>query len=307
VISVNIRRWLKSEGISGNIKKPEDFIVKEILPPPFFVKYERWRNGVRDIKGPYTLLLMKKRNMTTQAAIKILSKKFGEIGYAGLKDKFAVTYQFITVRGEAKEFVTKNLEVKPIGKTNKWLNIGDLVGNKFEITLHNCKTENLPMLIQEINERGIPNYFGPQRFGESSNNHKIGKGILKGEISIYEIGKDRAKFFVHAYQSYIFNEVLNEYIKENDNPYFKSIPIVGYETRLKNNKLHKMIKSILKKEGISTKDFVVGNKMKCVGGKRKMFIKPEIGYKIISKNKVVLNFILPKGSYATVVLNELCG
>lgn len=312
-----MHRWLKSKGICGRLTRPEDFIVKEI--PPKFKKYERYKSGVRRIEGLYTLLLLKKKNMTTKDALNIISKKFNieKIGYAGMKDKFAVTFQYITVKGDIENFKESNLEAEKICKVNRWLDIGDLEGNEFIITLHRCRIGNMQRLMNEIKERGIPNYFGPQRFGKNLNNHKIGKYIIKKEFNkalslinknckkkydnIHCVSKDLLKFFIHSYQSWIFNKILDEYIRQNK--IAKKIEIIGYDTKTRGG----IINKIIRKEKIRPEDFRIDELMiSCSGTKRKAFIRPKIKYEV-KDDDVQLSFSLPKGSYATVLLYEISG
>ncbi len=311
--------WTRSKGTGGSIK---DFIVEEIPSRKFFAKFTRTNSGIENIKGPYTLALLKKRGITTHDAIKFLSKKFGaEIGYAGLKDKHAVTSQYITVKGSIDDIKTDRMQLTKIGLTNKMMQIGDLEGNKFYITLRGCKIERIEKIIEEIKSRGLPNYFGPQRFGLEGN-HKIGKLILQkkyGEAlriinkrskrkydSIKDVDKKALKFFIHAYQSFIFNSVLDKYIPGYPKPFFGNFPIVGYDTKLKNDFASKEIKKIIDKDMIKIGNFEIkGLNVKCIGSVRQYFIKiKKIDYQIKRKT-VKLEFDLPKGSYATVLIKEI--
>ncbi|MEM7819427.1 MAG: tRNA pseudouridine(13) synthase TruD [Candidatus Aenigmatarchaeota archaeon] len=314
--------------INKKILSPEDFVVKEIINKKFFKKFSRTRHGIEKIKGPYTLFLMKKRNITTIQAIKKIAKELNinekEIGYAGLKDKFAVAYQYITIKNiDLEKLLLGNIELNKIGYTNNMISIGDLIGNEFDITLHNCNNiRNLENAIENIIKNGLPNYFGPQRFGTNKNNHIIGRYLIKRDFSnaisiinknyrkkidnIKNINKKMLKFFIHAYQSWIFNETIKRYIEKNKTPLFRDVPIFGYDTKLKNNKIDKIIKNIIVEEKINQYDFKIPElKICCLGSKRKAFIKlSNISYKI-EKNNIKLNFTLPKGSYATVLLNEI--
>ena len=317
IIKLNYLYTTKIRGIGGKLQNPEDFIVKEIIDRKFFSKYSR-KNKVELSEGKNSLVLLKKRNMTTHQAVKIIAEKYGigkkEISYAGLKDKFAVTEQYMTIKKNVDGFKEDNIEVKVIGKTDKVLGVGDLIENNFEITLHNCKNiRNIPMILKEIYDKEIPNYFGPQRF--STNNHIIGKLLIKRKFDealdlinknyekrynrIAKIEKNKLKFFINAYQSYIFNESLNEILKTKRKS--KDLPIVGSDTR----SIPRNIKKILDRERITSKDFEIKElNLSCRGGNRRTFINPDIKYKIKGKD-VTFYFSLPKGSYATVVMKEI--
>ena len=305
--------WTKSSGIKGVIKSEEDFIVKEIIHRKYFAKYVT-SGPVRKEKGKYNLFLLRKKGITTHHALKIISKKFGvsKIGFAGLKDKHAITEQYITMLN-GNDFKERNIELIKVGTTDKMLSKGDLIGNEFTITLHDCKTKNLPKIVEEINKKGVPNYFGPQRFGIRGDNHKIGKHIVKRNFEkalkminrqyrksykeLSQVGKERLKFFVNAYQSWLFNKMLAGYVKKQK--YFRGfLPLVGYYT-----KDAKIIKQI----SITRENFRINElKFSVKGGKRKAFIKTSIAYTIIIGNSAKLRFILPAGSYASVVLKEVC-
>ncbi len=70
-----------------------------------------------------------------------------------------------------KPIKEKDLEISFIQKINKFLSPGELISNEFNITLHNCKSiEHLEKIIDELKSKGLPNYFGLQRFGSSRNN-----------------------------------------------------------------------------------------------------------------------------------------
>lgn len=294
---------IMSNLIGGKLLTPEDFVVNEIIHPKFLKKF-RVGKKIEKMSGPYTLAKLTKRNLTTEQAIKIIAKmtktKENEFGYAGLKDKFAVTTQYLTIRKELQNIETDNLKMKIIGKTDKRISTGDLIGNEFIITLHGCKNlENLPKIIEMIKKDGMPNYFGPQRFSE--NNEEIGRKIIETKKSGFD--KKKTKFFIHAYQSWIFNKMLDEYIEKNKKPAYIDAPIIGYDSKIANDAFGKIIKRIMEKEKIATDDFRLDElSISCTGGKRKAFIKiDKIEYETI-KDAVKLKFALPKGSYATVLI-----
>ena len=215
-----------------HILAPEDFIVEEQIDPKFLRKFERSPGKIIQIEGPYTLYLLKKRNLTTEEAIKIVAARFkipaSSIGFAGLKDKFAATSQYITIKGTFDGFSEKKLSLVQIGRTNKHISIGNLISNKFTITLHNCNTDKIEKAARKMKK--MPNLFGPQRFGLLKNNHIIGKFLVEKHFanalklinksqnkkydSLNKVEKERLKFFINAYQSYIWNENLALVLKK---------------------------------------------------------------------------------------------
>lgn len=310
---VRYKCWTKACGIGGLREKPEDFAVREIIHPIFLRKSS---------EGKYTLFLVKKRNMTTHEAIKKLaSLGFVDIGYAGLKDKFAVTWQYMSAMAEPKKYEIDNLEVVPVGSSRKLLP-GDLLGNVFAVTLHDCENiEKLPLIIKELLDRGMPNYFGMQRFGRYGKNLEIGKHLVKrnfrralkminkqsrGFRSINNVPKQQLRFMVNAYQSWIFNQALNAYIDKYKKPYFTPAPLVGYNTHFTSGIMDSIIRNICSKEAVAAADFRINElMMTCLGDRRNAFIRlTEIDYSL--GRDVKLAFTLPKGSYATVLLREIC-
>ncbi len=325
-MKITYKYWTKSKGTGGRIKSPEDFIVNEVIDKKFLRSFERTSNGVRKVSGPYTIFLLKKSNMTTHEALDIVAQKMSvpvsDIGYAGLKDKSAVTSQYITIRNpKAEKIELDYLSLVRIGATNRHISIGNLTGNEFLITLHGCKNANSREEIMKALSKGIPNYFGLQRFGSERNNHIVGKCLINRDFngalriinktnnkeyrSVNDVDKKALKFFVHAYQSWIFNEALNTYISKNKKPLFRKMPIVGFDTKISGDFMGKIMKSILRKEKIIPSAFRISElNLSCSGGERDAFIK--VNAKIDSRDdEITLSFALPKGSYATNVIREI--
>lgn len=173
----NLRYLTSSPGIGGKIKVyPEDFIVKEVIPKSIF-------RG-----GRCRIYLLKKKNWETMAAIKEIAKRIGihysEIGFAGTKDRHAVTYQYISICREVdlENVAIKDVTLRFVGY-GRPLKLGLLLGNFFKIRVRDTTPELLPNILKEAKEKGgFPNYFGIQRFGEKrSVNHIVGKLLLLGK------------------------------------------------------------------------------------------------------------------------------
>ncbi len=169
-------------GIGGKIKEQvNDFIVKELA---------EHETG----EGDHLVVKLRKQNMTTMEAINKLSNMLhisqNRIGYAGNKDKRAVTEQYISIQGVTEEDVrqvfTDEFDLEVVGE-NGHIGLGNLKANRFEIAVRNL---NLP--IEDIRNRTLkiideldgkfPNYFGDQRFGSTRPiTHQVGRLLLKGE------------------------------------------------------------------------------------------------------------------------------
>ncbi|WP_297469261.1 tRNA pseudouridine(13) synthase TruD [Thermococcus sp.] len=170
-------------GIGGRIKAfPEDFVVIEEPLPSVF-------EGKR-----YAIFLLKKRNWDTMTAIKEIAKRAGishrDIGFAGTKDRHAVTYQYISVPADAKDKVEgvqiRDVELKFVSY-GRFIKLGHLLGNRFRIIVRDVNEGafgRTKEIIGELREKGgFPNYFGYQRFGERRVvNHLVGKLLLQGKF-----------------------------------------------------------------------------------------------------------------------------
>lgn len=298
--------------IKDLIKEPEDFVVKEIIEKKFLSKFTHSFH-TKKVDEKYSLYILKKRNMNTRTAIKEIAKRIGikedDIGYAGLKDKKAVTCQYITIPSGVEIKNIDNVELEFVKKTDKMINKGDLIGNEFVITLYEFNKNTLKKIV-DLNHRKIKNFFGDQRFGKNMNNHEIGKLILLRKFkdalllinNIYQsdyknlkqIDMKEIKFFINAYQSFAFNKAL-----KNTKSLSLSLPgfyFIDNETEM-----------IMEKDGIKQKDFNLPELgMRCRGSKRECYFTTNINYEIRDK-KLILSFFLPKGCYATTVLSELYG
>ncbi len=181
---------------------PADFVVTEI--PLYEFAGE----------GEHLVLKVRKKGLTTWQMLDILSSCLGiktkEIGYAGLKDKDAMTIQYISLHKKYEDRVESfsHEKIKILEKTyhtNK-LRIGHLKGNRFFIRLKKVNptdAKKIESLLEWIDSNGIPNYFGYQRFGREGDNFKTAIEVIKGERKM----RDRKKlnFLMSAYQSHLFN------------------------------------------------------------------------------------------------------
>ncbi|MFB6193410.1 MAG: tRNA pseudouridine(13) synthase TruD [Candidatus Nanohaloarchaea archaeon] len=173
--------YTETPGIDGEIKEQvNDFIVKELASH---------ETG----EGDHLIVKLRKQNMSTMEAVDKLSSMLhisrDRVGYAGQKDKRAVTEQYISIKGVEPEDVrgiyTDEFDLEVVGHGNR-IGVGNLSANRFEITIRDLK---LP--IEDLRDRSLkivdqldgkfPNYFGRQRFGDPRPiTHQVGRHILKG-------------------------------------------------------------------------------------------------------------------------------
>ncbi|RII31360.1 MAG: tRNA pseudouridine(13) synthase TruD [Geobacter sp.] len=166
-------------GVGGAIKAtPEDFLVEEIPA------YEPCGSG------EHLYLLIEKRGITTLEALRRVAGALKiperDIGYAGMKDSAGVTRQTVSVQRIRPEDVTgRELDgvkvLSAVRHTNK-LKLGHLKGNRFRIVVRGvaaAAAEAVPAVLALLAKRGVPNYFGAQRYGVQGNSHLIGTAMLQ--------------------------------------------------------------------------------------------------------------------------------
>jgi tRNA pseudouridine13 synthase len=192
---------------------PEDFKVDEILG------FEAANDG------PHALLHVRKRGANTEWVARELARAAGckpfDVGFAGLKDRNAVTTQYFTVpRGKraAEEFIGhagEGYEVIGAAPHLRKLPRGALSGNRFEIVVRgvHCDAAALVARLAGIAAGGVPNYFGEQRFGRDAGNLAdvltAAQRTAAGE-SGRSRGRGDAGFMLSAARSLIFNAILAE-------------------------------------------------------------------------------------------------
>lgn len=197
---------------------PEDFEVRERLG--FQASGE----------GPHALLCVRKRGANTEWVARELARAVGckpfDVGFAGLKDRHAVTTQFFTVprgRKSAAEFLGVNgegYEVLSSVEHLRKLPRGALEGNDFAITVRDfrCDPAELADRMRRLGVGGAPNYFGPQRFGrEAGNLEAVIRAAGEGSASPGERrgGRrdDQRSFMLSAARSLVFNAILAERVE----------------------------------------------------------------------------------------------
>jgi tRNA pseudouridine13 synthase len=196
---------------SATIRKtPEDFVVEEI--PAFEASGE----------GEHLYLRITKTELTTNEAVKRVCAKLGVdergAGYAGMKDKRAVTTQTISVpfaRGRSPDDAFR-LDVEGVTVTAATrhphkLKPGHLKGNRFTVVLRDIEPGDVPGVIDKLEEAGrlgVPNAFGPQRFGRDGDNPERALAWLAGRTPGPKDRKDRRLLF-SALQAHVFNRVLD--------------------------------------------------------------------------------------------------
>ncbi|MDP3916786.1 MAG: tRNA pseudouridine(13) synthase TruD, partial [Nanoarchaeota archaeon] len=203
---------------------PSDFVVEEIP----LIRLKK--------KGDYSIYILKKTNMDLIAAKKTIARKFKTqpkyISYAGIKDKIAVTSQYISIktdRGSRGNFQLENISLEHIGYYDRHLKSGDLRGNKFIIKLRDLNEEDIKIIksnLEQIKKIGIPNYFDSQRFGEDlSTGGFIAKRLMKDDyeaaLRLYLASKNNKSEEINSAHNFIHKnwkkwKKINDFLHESE-------------------------------------------------------------------------------------------
>jgi tRNA pseudouridine13 synthase len=192
--------------------RPEDFIVEEL--PAFEPSGE----------GEHLLLTIEKRGMNTVFVAKQIAKWGGipemGVGYAGMKDRHAVTRQRFSVHfpkrvsPDLAGLQSDDLRVLEHSWHNRKLPRGALAGNRFVLTLRNVAgdAEAIETRLRLVRSGGIPNYFGEQRFGRGGDNVQAALRMFAGE----RVRREQRAIYLSAARSELFNQVLGARIASGD-------------------------------------------------------------------------------------------
>ena len=194
--------------------QPEDFRVEEQL------------SFVPSGNGPHWLLRVEKRAANTRWVAAEIARLAGvpanDVGYAGLKDRQAVTVQWFSVPALAigADFWgtvrTAEFKVLDVQANARKLKRGALIGNRFKIRLRKVawSREQLDLKMAALRTHGVPNYFGPQRFGrEGFNLDRVAAWVQTGQAPR---GRTERSFALSAARSLMFNAVLARRVEAGD-------------------------------------------------------------------------------------------
>lgn len=383
-------------GIGGLIKEQvQDFLVEEVpLYPP---------SG----EGEHTFFEIRKTGTSTYQAVRAISRALGvspdSIGHAGLKDAQAITCQVLSVHdvppGAVMALDLPGIQVMWAERHHKKLKIGHLAGNRFTIRVRQVEESALPAcqaILDVLAQRGVPNRYGPQRFGQRGSSARLGRAVIKRDAVVFigaflgsplpgesdlvqearsqfdrghwnkalellpgsmaderralqtliRTGGDHQRayaivpkrlrtFLLSAYQSALFNQVLDSRLGSLDRVYTGDLamkhpgrsvfrvedeaveqpragrfeisptgPIYGYKMMQASGRQGELEAAVLATEGLVPADFRVGGGIRARGERRAMRFQvhePELWY----DQGLMLRFWLQRGCYATTVLAEI--
>ncbi len=200
--------------VTGTLRSiPEDFVVDEDLG------FEL--TGA----GEHVLLHIRKRETNTDWVAQQLIRLTGvppvDVSYAGLKDRHAVTTQWFSVRMANRpepdwgELESDSVRIIERVRHDRKLRRGALSGNRFRLVIRNLAgdTDALEQRLGEIGRRGVPNYFGEQRFGRDDGNLVRAEALFTGKLR--ERNRNKRGLYLSAARSHLFNAVLTQRVVAN--------------------------------------------------------------------------------------------
>ncbi len=188
----------------------EDFVVEEIPR----VRPEG--------EGSHLWLWIEKRSANTDWVARELAKVANcphrDVGYAGLKDRHAVTRQWFSV--PVSDDTRKNFEhigIEGVALLESQLHTrklkrGTLDGNRFQLKIRELRgdSDQIHQRLEQIKKCGVPNYFGPQRFGHAGSNVRQGLKLLQQRA---RLKRNKKSIYLSAMRSFLFNQVLAERVR----------------------------------------------------------------------------------------------
>ncbi len=314
--------------------RPEDFCVEEV---PAYLPCG---------SGEHLFVKLEKRSLATDSVVRELARQVGvstfDVGTAGLKDRYALTCQWVSlpVRAEQRlrDFHLEGVSILEVSRHGNKLRTGHLQGNNFRIRLRGLDPgarEDIVARAAELSRRGMPNYFGPQRFGSRGENLRDGLKLL-GQGGKFRRGRD-LRFKLSAVQSWLFNAVLARRLEaglleralagdllvfdrsskffactepEQDQPRLDRLevhptgPLFGPRMPRPQGEPDRLEREVLLESGLDEAAFGKFAKLTS-GGRRPLRAATGEIRSSDEEGDLVLEFFLPPGCYATCLLREL--
>lgn len=213
-------------------ERPEDFRVEEDL------------GFAPDGVGEHALLRVRKTAGNTEWVARRLASHVGQsvstVGYAGLKDRHAVTTQWFSVHLAGRPdpdwsaLAEPGVEILEVHRHGRKLRRGTLRGNRFHIRLRGLAGDRalLDDRLASVRARGLPNYFGPQRFGNQEGNLHRARALFAGEAG--RVDRHLRGLWLSAARSQLFNEVLALRVERGD----WDRPLAGDRMQLSGSRSH---------------------------------------------------------------------
>lgn len=321
--------------VSGRLRaEPEDFVVEEEL------------GFEPDGDGEHALLRVRKccinTERTAQALASFVGKPTRDVGYAGLKDRFAVTTQWFTVHlpGQAVDwsgFSADGIEILEQHRHLKKLRRGVLERNRFELRIRELDGDRdaLETLLNRLTNDAVPNYFGSQRFGNGDSNLHNVDALFRGQGR--RVKRHLRGLWISAARSQLFNEVLA--LRIEDGTWGRAVPgeslqLAGSRSRFLSEEPDAEIARRVAAFDVEPTGPLFGTGEALTAGplaelergvaerfghwidglareglrqeRRALRLRPEgLEWDFKGEDALVLRFALPSGAYATSVMREL--
>lgn len=296
--------------------------------------------------GEHLMVLIRKTGENTSFVANELAKACGvkskDVSWAGLKDRHAVTEQWLSVHLPAGGFPNLTLfqekhpsvEILSMTRHNKKLRPGDLAGNEFEVILSEVTdVEEVVKRLEIVSEQGVPNYFGNQRFGKDGNN--LNEARRWGRDNVRTRNQNQRSLYLSTARSWIFNHIVSARIEAGCFNHFVEGDIAlnnGEQVLLAQEQLNEFNQLLAqdkvqvtaalagdnalptKAEALTIEQPLLDNEedlMKLIRGNRMRHDRRAIALKAknltweVEGNSVTLKFALDSGSFATSIVREL--
>jgi tRNA pseudouridine13 synthase len=324
-------------GTGGAIgPNPEDFVVGEM---PLYPASGR---------GEHRYVLVQKRGRSTPEMLREIARAANvperDVGYAGLKDKHAVTTQWLSVPAKSEDPANWRLppSISVLSSTfhdNK-LRTGHLAGNRFEIRLEGCDREAFDKarsIASRLSARGLVNFFGAQRFGQRGENlDRALEWLRQSRGARKRAGRFLSKLYPSVLQAELFNRyavlraelglealIPGEVVRLEGSgamfrveapaleaPRFSSGdlhltgPILGPRTRPAAARALELERSAQAELGLGQADLETLGR-EAPGSRRDLLVRiPDLEISETDPGCLRLTFTLPAGSYATQLVRE---
>lgn len=312
---------------------PQDFIVDEQMAIDL--------SG----DGEHLWLKVRKTGANTDWVAKQLAASADipakDAGYAGLKDRHAVTTQWFSLQlpgMDDPDFsdLPDEIEILQSQRHNKKLKRGALSSNRFTLTLRELSgdLQQAAEICQQMSTQGIPNYFGVQRFGHNHGNLNKAGRWFSGDFKPKQ--RNQRSLYLSAARSWLFNHVLstrieagnwNQYLAgdvfmfDGGNGWFADDNSADIPERLADMAIHTTgalwgrgelatngPSAVIEQEQVALFPvFCQGlEKQGLKQERRALRINPgQVNFQLLDETTAKLEFELPPGSYATVLLEQL--
>lgn len=300
--------------------RPEDFIVEEVLG--FDPSGE----------GEHLFLLLQTDDQNTRYTVKLLARYFGvaqrQVSYSGLKDRRGLTSQWFSIHlpgqnpiPQAEQLAEQGIRLLQYGRHHRKLRIGTHKANRFRIVLRNLENGNdLERRFDQIQAVGVPNYFGPQRFGlHGGNLEEALDWAQRRELPVEKAVRSRV---LSTLRSWVFNGSLGARVQLGSwNTWIRDDPILldGTQSFFFEQSWSEPLQQRFAMGDIHLGGWLPGAEseglpddvkalFQLAGMKREprpLRLLPRCALMTLNGDSLHVQFELPKGAFATAVLREL--